>query len=456
MTRAEKERRMLSDPIPHLIVRMAIPTTISMLVTTFYNMADTFFVGMLESTAATGAVGVAAPAMNIIQAVAFFFGQGSGNAISRKLGQGERDTATSLASCGFFGALLFGVVLCGVGLATLTPLCNLLGSTDTILPYAKSYLSIVLLGAPFNMCALVLNNHMRFQGSASYAMIGITSGALLNVALDPLLMFGFDMGIAGAALATVLSQTVSLCVLVGCARASRSVPIRLGALRGVPALLGEIFHGGLPSLCRQGISAISTACLNVAAKPFDDAAIAAMSVVGRIMWFASATTIGFGQGFQPVCGFNYGAGRTDRVKRAFWFSVQTSTIMLVTMGGLCAILAPQLVGIFRDDPAVIEIGSLALRLHCTTLPLFGWICLNNMLLQTCKKTAPASILAAARQGLFFFPTVLILARVWGLFGIQFSQVISDLLSFALATALYLLVDVTGRRNKSKIKRESEE
>jgi Na+-driven multidrug efflux pump len=259
------------------------------------------------------------------------------------------------------------------------------------------------------------------------------------------------MGVAGAALATVLSQAVSLCVLFWGIRFSHSVSIRLSAIRGIPALLSEIFHGGLPSLCRQGISAISTACLNIAAKPFGDAAIAAMSVVGRIMWFASATTIGFGQGFQPVCGFNYGAGRTDRVKRAFWFSVRTSTVMLVVLGGLCAILAPQFVGIFRDDPAVIEIGALALRLHCTTLPLFGFICLTNMMLQTCKKTIPASILAAARQGLFFFPTVLILANVWGLFGIQFSQVISDLLAFALTVILYLAVDVTGRKKQENRK-----
>lgn len=439
MTQAEKQHMMLHAPLGRLIVRMAIPTILTMLITTFYNMADTFFVGMLGSDSATGAVGVAAPAMNIIQAVAFFFGQGSGNAVSRKLGKQETADAERLVACGFFGALTAGVCFGGIGLCALTPFCRLLGATETILPYAKLYLVPILAVAPLMMGSLVLNNQLRFQGCAAYGMVGMMTGSILNTILDPLFMFVLDMGIFGAALATAVSQCVGFTILLVCRYRAHCVPIRISALRGIPQLLSEITHGGLPSLCRQGLSGISTACLNIAAKPFGDAAIAAMSVVGRIMWFASATTMGFGQGFQPVCGYNYGAGKTERVKSAFWFSVRTTTVMLLILSAVCASFADSFVALFRDSESVISIGSYALRLHCTTLPLFGFISLSNMLFQTCRKTAAASILAAARQGLFFFPTVLLLSNVWGLFGIQITQVFSDTASFLLALGLNLYI-----------------
>lgn len=435
MTQAEKQQMMATAPIPGLIARLSVPTIISMLITSFYNMADTFFVGKL-GTSATAAVGVVFPLMSIIQALGFFFGHGSGNSVSRKLGAKKVEEAEHLASCGFFSALICGAVILIGGLIFLEPLSRILGSTETILPYTKQYLGVILLGAPYMTAALTLNNLLRFQGSAFYAMIGITTGAVLNVILDPVFIFVFDMGIAGAAWATILSQLVSFVLLLIGMKMSNCVPLRLRNMKHLPSLIGQIFGGGLPSLCRQGLASLATVALNLAARPYGDAAIAAMSIVMRIAFFAGSTVIGFGQGFQPVCGFNYGAGNIKRVKQAFWFCVKTATAVLVVLGVLGFVFSGNLVAIFRkDDLEVIEIGTLALRTQCVTLPLTGWIILNNMLFQTIGRTVPASVLAASRQGIFFLPAVLILPFFCGIFGVQCAQAVADVAAFVLALIL---------------------
>lgn len=318
----------------------------------------------------------------------------------------------------------------------LEPLSRILGSTDTILPYTKQYLSVILIGAPYMTASLTMNNLLRFQGSAFYAMIGITTGAVLNVILDPVFIFVFDMGIAGAAWATILSQLVSFVLLLVGMKVSNCVPLRMKNMKYLPSLIGQIFGGGLPSLCRQGLASLATVALNLAAGPYGDAAIAAMSIVMRIAFFAGSTVIGFGQGFQPVCGFNYGAGNIKRVKEAFWFCVKLATGVLIVLAILGFVFSGDLVAIFRkDDLEVIEIGTLALRMQCITLPLTGWIILNNMLFQTIGRTVPASVLAASRQGIFFLPAVLILPFLFGIRGVQCAQAVADAAAFVLALVL---------------------
>ena len=367
MTQAEKQHMMATAPIPGLIARLSVPTIISMLITSFYNMADTFFVGKL-GTSATAAVGVVFPLMSIIQALGFLFGHGSGNSVSRKLGAQKVDEAEHLASCGFFSSLVCGLLILIGGQLFLEPLSRILGSTDTILPYTKQYLSVILIGAPYMTASLTMNNLLRFQGSAFYAMIGITTGAVLNVILDPVFIFVFDMGIAGAAWATILSQLVSFVLLLVGMKVSNCVPLRMKNMKYLPSLIGQIFDGGLPSLCRQGLASLATVALNLAAGPYGDAAIAAMSIVMRIAFFAGSTVIGFGQGFQPVCGFNYGAGNIKRVKEAFWFCVKLATGVLIVLAILGFVFSGDLVAIFRkDDLEVIEIGTLALRMQCVRL-----------------------------------------------------------------------------------------
>ena len=435
MSQDEKYRMMTEAPVPGLIGRLAVPTIISMLVTSFYNMADTFFVGRI-GTSATAAVGVAFPVMAVIQALGFFCGHGSGNSISRKLGAQKNDAAEELAATGFFGGLLLGVLVLIFGLLFLTPLSRILGSTDTILPYTKEYLRIILVGAPWMTVQFVLNNQMRFQGNAFYAMIGVGFGAILNIILDPILIFGFQMGIAGAAAATVISQLISFCLLFAGVRISGCIPIRLKNIRLSRERLREITGGGLPSLFRQGLGSVAAMTLNIAANPYGDAAIAAMSVVSRIFMFAISALIGFGQGFQPVCGFNYGAKKYGRVREAFWFCVKISTVFLGILAVLGFLLSGHLIGIFRDDPEVIRIGTVAVRFQCATLILNGWIVMNNMMTQTMGKTFYASLLASARQGLFFIPALLILPWIFGLTGIQSAQAAADVFAFLLSVVLY--------------------
>ena len=439
MNQEEKVSYMLSEPVPHLVCQMAVPTIISMLVTSFYNMVDTFFVGKIN-TQATAAVGVVFSVMAFIQACGFFFGHGSGNYISRKLGAKEFDEANVMAATGFFTAFFMGIVAAVVGLCFLTPLARVLGSTPTILPYTKDYLRIILIGCPFMMSSLVLNNQLRFQGSASYAMVGIVTGGLLNMVLDPVLIFTCDMGVAGAALATIISQFVSFVLLFLMSRKGGNIRIEFRNFKPTWALYKEIFRGGVPSLCRQGLASIAQICLNHSAGTFggvySDAAIAAMSIVGRISMFANSALIGFGQGFQPVCGMNYGAKQFGRVRQAFAFCVKYAAVFLVIVSAAGIIFAEPLVTCFRrEDAEVIRIGTLALRLQCIVFPLNAWIVMSNMMLQSIGKAARASFVAAARQGIFFIPLIWILPQIFGLLGVQMCQTWSDILTFGVSVPM---------------------
>ncbi len=447
MNQHEKFLRMTTQPVEKLVGQLAAPTIATMLVTAFYNMADTFFVGLLHNTSATGAVGVVFSFMAIIQACGYFFGQGTGNHISRYLGQERPEEAGRLAAIGFFSAFIAGGLIMGLGLLFLDPLARGLGSTETILPYARSYLRIILFGAPYMTASLMLNNLLRYQGNAFYSMLGIGFGAVLNVGLDPLFIFGFRMGIAGAAVATVLSQLVSFCLLLFFCTRGDNLRIRVRLFRPRWADYRLIVRCGLPTLCRQGLSSLSTICLNRMAGLYGaDAAIAAMSVATKITSLAYSAVLGFGQGFQPVCGFNFGAGLYSRVKRAYWFCVKVGTVFLLVVSALGFWLAPQLVELFSDDPAVLRIGVVSLRLQWVSFPLVAWITLSNMLLQNIGKVGRASFLSMARQGIFFIPLVVLLplalSRIPGmsaLLGVQLAQPLADVCTFVCAVPLSLSV-----------------
>ena len=431
----DKFTYMTTAPVPKLVTSLAVPTIISMLITAFYNIADTYFVGKIN-TQATAAVGIAFSVMAIIQALGFFFGHGSGNYISRKLGAQDTRSAEKMASTGFFCALIVGVFISFLGLLFITPLSKILGSTSTILPYTEKYLGIVLLGAPFMAASLVLNNQMRFQGNAVYAMIGITVGAVINIGLDPLLMFTFGLGISGAAIATVTSQVCSFLLLLMMEHKGNNIRIRWENFTPTPDMLKEIVQGGTPSLFRQGLSSVATICLNHSAGMYGDAAIAGMSIVTRICAFINSFVIGFGQGFQPVCGFNYGAKIYERVKSGFWFCVRVGLLFLLVCSVVGFILAPEIIETFRKgDPAVTAIGTNALRWQLISLPLCAWIVLCNMMLQTIRKPIPATILAASRQGMFFIPLIWVLPLFFGLPGVEITPAIADVCSALLAVPL---------------------
>lgn len=449
MTAEERVRYMTQAPIQRLILEMSVPTVISMLVTSFYNMVDTIFVGQLD-TQSTAAVGVAYSAMALLQAVSFFFGHGSGNYISRQLGARNYDTAERMAATGFFSALLTGCVIAVLGVTFITPISRVLGSTETILPYTVAYLRVIFLGAPFLIGSFVLNNQMRFQGSASVSMVGIMAGAVLNVVLDPVLIFGFGMGVAGAAWATSISQFVSFVVLLVLNRRRAAIKVQLRCFTPQAHYFAQIFTGGVPSLCRQGVGSVAAILLNVAAGSYGgaaaDAAIAAMGVVNRISMFANSALIGFGQGFQPVCGTNFGAGKRSRVRQAFYFCIRLGGCTVALLSVLGYAFAPQLIRLFRNDPAVVEIGTAALRAQCLTLVLTVWIVLCTMLLQTIGMAGQASLVAAARQGVFLIPVIFILPRFLGLQGVEIAQPAADLLAFALALPVGLSVLRTFRQD----------
>lgn len=436
MTKEEKYRQMIETPVQKLIPRLAVPTIISMLVTSIYNMADTFFVSQI-GTSASGAVGVMFSAMAMIQAIGFTLGMGSGNYISRSLGSRDEETASQSAATAFFTGGIIGIVIAVAGTIFSRPLVYLLGATDTIAPFARDYARYILIAAPFMITSFVMNNILRAQGNAVFAMIGITAGGILNMFLDPVLIFGFGMGISGAAIATMASQMVSFVILLyQCNRQKGCISIRLGKFTPTLKMYGEILHAGLPSFCRQGLASVATVALNFAAGPYGDAAIAAMSIVSRFMMFINSSLIGFGQGFQPVCGFNFGARRYDRVLEAFWFCVKVAVVMLSGFGIAAFALSRPIITVFRrEDAEVIRIGTRALRLQLITMPFQAWVIMVNMLTQSIGYGFRASLVAMGRQGLFLIPALLILPEAWGLLGLQISQPTADMLTFVLATGI---------------------
>ena len=433
----QQYKKMTETPIPKLILGLAAPTILSMLITSIYNLADTFFVGQI-STSASGAVGIVSSLMAILQALGFMLGHGSGSIISRSLGSQNTDAATRFASTSFFTALVFGGIITAAGLLTLPDFMMLLGSTETILPHACAYARYILLAAPIMMSSLVMNNILRYEGKASFAMIGLVTGGLLNIALDPLFIFGLGMGTAGAGLATALSQTISFCILLSMFLRGKTVSqFRITAVTHSPAEFGTILMTGMPSFGRQGLNSIGGMLLNIAARGYGDAAVAGMSIVSRIFMFIISVAIGVGQGLQPVASFNYGARKYRRVRQAAIFTIEAAFCMLVVLVGLCWVNGDALIRLFRDDPAVTAVALPAFHYQCLAMLLHPIIVVANMTFQSVGASGRATFLACCRQGVFFIPLILILPRTHGLFGVEICQPIADVLTFLVSLPFLL-------------------
>lgn len=440
MAGIRKENRykyMTETPVPKLILQLAVPTIISMMVTGIYNMADTYFVGRIpvNATGATAAVGMVFPLMAIIQAFGFMFGHGSGNFLSRMLGAGKKRKADEMASTGFMFALIFGVVIAVLGNIFMSPITSFLSSGDVskdTLAMTSEYARIILIGAPFMMCQFVINNQLRFQGNAVYAMVGLIAGAIINMVLDPLLILYYDMGVTGAALATVFGQITSFIMLLIGSSKGENIHLRLSNVRLNGYYFVQMINGGIPSLFRQGLAAAATALLNSAAGKYGgEAAIAGMSIVSRVMMLMMSALIGFGQGYQPVCSFNYGAKLKERVKEGFWFSVKVGTVVLFALAVLCFINAPDVVRLFRDDPDVVAVGKEALRFQVLALPINAFSIMTNMMLQSIGRGVKASVTSSARNGICFIPAILILPLFMKLKGVEISQLVADVLTLAI-------------------------
>ena len=430
--------KMTKQPVGSLVITLGIPTTISMLVTNIYNMVDTMFVGKL-GTSASGAVGIVFGFMSILQAFGFLFGQGAGSIISRRLGNKDEDSASVVASTAFFSSMFMGLLIGILGTVFNTKMVYLLGSTDTILPYAKTYSLFIMAAAPFMTSTFTMNNILRFEGKASLSMVGLMTGAILNMVGDPILMFGLDMGIAGAGLSTAISQFVSFCVLLSMFLSGKTQSkLSVRKITREFNVLFDIVATGFPSLVRQGLQAVSTMILNQQARIYGDAAVAAMSIVSRISFFIFAVGLGIGQGFQPVCGFNYGARKFSRVKEAFSFTLVAGEVLLGMFAVAGLLFSNQAIAVFRDDAEVIAFGTPALRYQCMALFLNPLIVLSNMTLQSTGQRAWATFLSMMRSGLYLIPMIYILTYTMGARGIQLAQPVSDVLSFA--TALPVIVN----------------
>ena len=435
----EQHARMTRTPIPKLVLTLAVPTVVSMMITAIYNTADTYFVSQI-STSASGAVGVVFSLMAVIQAVGFTLGMGAGSLCSRRLGAKDNKAADVYASTAFFTALAIGVLIAILGTALLDRLMLLLGATPTILPHAAAYGRYIILGAPVMAASFVLNNLLRAEGKASFAMIGLGAGGLLNIALDPLFIFTFGLGTAGAAIATLISQCVSFVLLLYMFLSGKSV------LHLTPRLIartwkpyGEILTVGMPSLFRQGFASVAAVLLNRAAGVYGDAAVAAMSINSRIFMFILSMILGIGQGFMPVVGYNYGAKLYGRVRAAYRFTVLMGFSVMIVLGAAGFFFAPQVVALFRaDDPDVIRIGTVAMRLQCAVMPLQALLVGTNMLLQSVGWSVSAMYLSINRQGVFFLPLILLLPALYGLLGVQLAQPVADVLS-TLACVPFIFV-----------------
>lgn len=421
--------KMTQTPISSLVLSLSLPSIISMLVTNVYNLVDTAFVGQL-GTSASGAVGIVFGFMAVIQAVGFMFGQGAGSILSRALGAKDKDSASAHASTGFFSSFVFGAVISVFGFVFLDYIVMFLGSTATIAPFARTYIFYILLATPFMCSSLTLNNILRYEGKASLGMIGLMAGAFLNMLGDPILMFGLNMQIAGAGLSTALSQLVSWGVLVWMFLSGKT-ETRLSfknALKITPKMLGNIMATGFPSMLRQGLNSLTTVLLNAQCAVYGDAAVAAMSIVSRIIFFAFSIALGIGQGFQPVSAFNYGAGKYSRIRKGFVFTALVSEGIILIGSACLVIFSGSLIALFRNDPRVIEIGTRALVLQSLATLVLPPCMTTEMLFQSTGKRLGASLLSAVRSGLLFIPLLLILSSLRGLSGIQEAQPVSLLLS----------------------------
>lgn len=430
--------KMTETPVARLIITLGIPTTISMLITNVYNMADSYFVSKIALSAG-GATSIVFGIMSILQAFGFMYGHGAGSHISRMLGSKHVEKASKYASTGFFWALFSGLLIMSAGLVFIEPLMRLLGSTDTILPYAKDYGRWILIAAPAMTSSCVLNNILRYEGKAMLAMVGLTTGGLLNIALDPIFIFVLDMGISGAGLATALSQYISFGILLSMfltKKTQSSLAPKYFAKE--VRVIGDIVITGLPSLARQGLNSISTMVLNAQAKVFGDAAIAAMGYVGRTSSLIFSVGLGIGQGFQPVAAFNYGAKKYSRVRKGTWFTLIFGAAFMGVISAACFVLAPQIIGLFRNETLVIDIGSEALRIMCIFLMFLPVSVVATMLFQSIGKSVPALVLSLLHSGLLFVPLCTILPHFIGIIGIEISQPLAYFLSALVSLPMMLV------------------
>ena len=432
-------KKMMETPIPRLIASLSIPTVVSSLITVIYNTADTYFVSQIDKSA-SAAVGAVFSIMSIIQALGFGLGVGAGSLISRRLGAKDNAAADKYASSAFFASITVGSLIMVLGLLFLEPILRFLGCTDTMMPHAIPYARFILIAAPFNCATFVLNTTLRSEGLSLLSMVGITTGGLLNMALDPILINGFDMGTGGAAIATMASQTVSFTILFSFFLFGKSiVKINIKSVSRHFKDYAAIVTTGIPTIFRQGLASVASAALNIQAIEYGgDAAGAAMTIANKVYMLVRNIIVGLGQGFQPAAGYNYGAGNKKRTWECFTFAIKVGTVICLVFGGFSALFAKEIMWFFCDDAEVAVIGTKTLYFLCACIPFMAFSTFVNQLYQGLGFKLQATFLASCRQGIFFLPVIWLLPLFIDLTGVQSAQSIADICTFFISIPFIII------------------
>ncbi len=429
-----RRKAILNDNLLPLLVKTSVPTIIGMLVMVIYNLTDTFFVGILNNKSMTAAIGIVFSFMSFIQAIGFWFGYGSGNIMSKKIGEHEDAEAEAISSIGIFFAIVIGILIAILSWCFILPLSKFIGgsASENLLNFTAQYLKVIIISIPFGLYSITLYNQLRLCGNVKDGMIGLLIGMAVNMVLDPVLMFVFKFGFIGAGYATLIGQIVGCIVLTNLSGKNGNIAVDLKKVRINKERVYHILAGGMPNFSRQSITSIALILLNVVAAKYGDGVIAALTVSSRILALAYMIMIGWGQGFQPICAMNYGAKQYDRVKKAFRISVICGTAFLIVSAILLYVFSEPLIKTMSKDKEVILVGAEILRMQCITMPLLGYFAISSMLMQNIGQYFWASIISISRQGLFYIPLLYILSNMFGQFGIYLLQPAADVLSFVLA------------------------
>ena len=431
----KKQNDLGRDPVRPLVWRIAFPSMLAQFVSVLYSIVDRIYISNIPVTGETAlaGVGVCGPVVTMLGAFAFLVGVGGAPLMSINMGAGRPDEARRILSNSFLVLCVCAIVLTAAVYPLRRPMLMFFGASEVTYPYADEYFSIYLAGTAFNLLSLGMNQFIICQGFAKKGMFSVVLGAALNIALDPVFIFAFDMGVAGAALATALSQLVSFCILAWLFLHGRSiVRVHVRCISKRPGLYGEILLVGFPTICRQGFASLSSALLNNAAAVYSDAAVAAVTISNKVYLLVRSIVIGIGQGFQPVAGYNFGAGDKKRTRQAFWFSVLLGTAVCIVCAAVISLFPDEIMHFFRDDAEVTRIGRQALLYACAVMPLMGYSTYVNQLYQCLGFHQAATLLASCRNGLLYVPLILILPRMLGLPGVEMSQPGADLLTFVVS------------------------
>ena len=429
-----RRKAILNDDLLLLLVKTSIPTIIGILVMVIYNLTDTFFVGILNNKSMTAAIGIVFSFMSFIQAIGFWFGYGSGNIMSKKIGENEEKEAEIISSIGILFAIVIGILIAILSCFFVLPLSKFIGgsASENLLNFTVEYLKVIIISIPFGLYSITLYNQLRLCGNVKDGMIGLLIGVAVNIVLDPVLMFVFKFGFIGAGYATLIGQITGCIVLTNLSGKNGNIAVNLKKVRINKDRVYHILAGGMPNFSRQSITSIALILLNVVAAKYGDGVIAALTISSRIAALAYMIMIGWGQGFQPICAMNYGAKQYDRVKKAFKFAVVGGTLFLIMAAILLYVFSELLIKTMSNDNEVILVGSEILRMQCITLPLLGYFAISSMLMQNIGQYFWASIISISRQGIFYIPLLYILSNIFGEFGIYLLQPVADVLSFGLA------------------------